>query len=454
MHTIASRVTGEIEALRRVHPLRRWDPAYFPEHFGRDASGLGTMALPEARAEAQTLALRASREKEGAGDRTSRLTVADIADRADAGDAAWLALARHLRLAPLPARPPPAEGRVVVPIHALVKFLEMPLQGWARFRLGLDELEDEDVFALETEPFETNPREETLLLRDVLHGAAQDGVAIEQAYDARVRDRALRGQGPSGLFARGERADHLRALRMWQKVLADDQTPHDSLVRHRFGRAGEQAQADAVHPALAIDVDYVDPAGVTRLVRAQLAGRLLAVGCEGTVSVTLNKRANAAEDDWAQADGKRITLRAFVDHAILSAAGVRPGDRHASLHVLATPGKPVRQRRDLAPLAQDQAVAWLRDRIRELLSEPHAYFLPCEAIFKWAGADGPRGALVPVVEEAREKSRGGDGPPALRSAYGPVPRPHEYPIPAEAEARAIVARRFALLLDGGGEATP
>jgi hypothetical protein len=34
---------------------------------------------------------------------------------------------------------------------------------------------------------------------------------------------------------------------------------------------------------------------------------------------------------------------------------------------------------------------------------------------------------------------------ALRSAYGPVPHPDDYPIPDEASAREMVARRFGLL---------
>jgi hypothetical protein len=71
--------------------------------------------------------------------------------------------------------------------------------------------------------------------------------------------------------------------------------------------------------------------------------------------------------------------------------------------------------------------------------------MPCEAVFVHH-ARGPRGPVVPIIEEARDKLRGGDGPPALRSAYGPVPRPQEYPAPDEATARGMIARRFGILL--------
>jgi exodeoxyribonuclease V gamma subunit len=440
LHALAGRTPGDVAELRRRHPLRRWDPSYFPELFGDAPSSLGTLALPEARAEAQTLALRRSLERHGGG-----LSVADVVERADAGEPSWVALSRHLRLAPLPAMPPVAEGRVVVHEQALVKFLEMPLQGWARFRLGLDELEDEDVLAREAEPFETDPRKETMLLREILLASVQRAVSVEQAYDDLVHARALRGQGPSGVFAQGERFDHMRVLTAWRDALVADEVPLDSLALHRFGRAGELSHADVVHAPLVIDVDYVDPAGIKRFVKAQVVGRLLPLGPDAAVSVTLAKRANEGERDWAAADRKRVTVRAFVDHAILSAAGVRPGERHRSLHVLTIPGKGGIYREELAPLGQDDATKWLRERIRELLAESHAYFLPCEAIFKHA-ADAARGPLVAVLEEARDLLRRGDGPLPLRSAYGPVPRPQEHRIPGEAEARAMVAARFALLL--------
>ena len=54
----------------------------------------------------------------------------------------------------------------------------------------------------------------------------------------------------------------------------------------------------------------------------------------------------------------------------------------------------------------------------------------------------PGGPIVPFIERAREMLGDKDGPPALRSAYGPVPRPQDYPAPDEARARQIVESRF------------
>jgi exodeoxyribonuclease V gamma subunit len=455
-------------SLRRRHPLRRWDALYFPDLApGRAVSAqLGTMNLPEARREARTVALRQSLEGH-VGARGGRLDVREVQARAEQGDHAWVALRRHLRLERLPPAPALADARVVVPMHALVKFLELPLQGWARFRLGLDEIEDDDVLARESEPFETDYREETLLLREVLLGAAARRESIEEAYDATVRGRELRGLGPSGVFAEGERADHLRALTTWQHALSEHDVPFDSLEVHRFGRAGEHARADHVHDPVLVEVDVIDAAGVQRIVRAEIAGRTLPLGAAAAASVTLAKRAGEGGGDWAVAGRKRALIRAFVDHVVLSAAcipsfmpdpSLRSGMRamraipragtpaaHTSILVVATADAPVIEALPLAPLEQGAARRWLRDVVRELLGGPHAYFLPCEAVFVHhaRGTDGP---VAPVIEEARAMLRGGDGPLALRSAYGPVPRPQEYPAPAEGTARSMIARRFGPIL--------
>lgn len=452
LHTLARGYVRDVSALKRRHPLRRWDERYFPdlargEPGSTGPAALGTMELPEARAEARTLALRRSLERH---DHDRRLDVHEVQLRAEGGEPAWVALRQHLRLAALPPAAPLADTRVVVPMHAITKFLELPLQGWARFRLGLDENEDDDLMARESEPFETERREETVLLRGVLLAAAARGEPLEQAYDTMVRDRELRGSGPSGVFAEGERGDHLRALQAWEKALADQGMPYSTIELYRFGRGGEHAYANQVHEAVVIEVDVEDAAGVRRIVRAEIAGRTLPLGAGGAASITLSKRASEGGDEWAQAGRKRDLLRAFVDHAVLAASGVRADRLHRSLVVVAAADKTLVEPRTLAPLTQDEARSWLRDRVRELLGQPHAYFLPCEAVF--VHAEHPDQPVVPVIEAARDRLRGGDSPLGLRSAYGPVPRPQDYPIPDEASARAMIAARFGAILRAPPEA--
>jgi exodeoxyribonuclease V gamma subunit len=205
-----------------------------------------------------------------------------------------------------------------------------------------------------------------------------------------------------------------------------------------------------VHEPLVIEVAVEDAAGVQRTVRAEVTGRTLPLGAGGATSITLAKRANETDGEWSKAGRKRAVLRAFVDQAVLAASGLGADRAHTSLLVVATSDRPVVDAHVLAPLTQEEARRWLRDRVRELLGQPHAYFLPCEAVFVHAAAD--RSApVVPVLEEARDRLRGGDGPLALRSAYGPVPRPQEYPIPQEAAARAMIDARFGAILRSAPE---
>jgi exodeoxyribonuclease V gamma subunit len=434
-------------ALVRRHPLRRWDGRYFPDlgfELPAPPGPLGTMHLREARAEAQALALRKSAERSGA-----RIDRATIEARA-AADPDWAALASHLRIPVLPARMAPAEGRLSLSMYALFKFLDFPIQGWARFRLGLDEMEQDDALAREDEPFETSPREETLLLRAVFRAAGAG--PFERAYDEVARERELRGTGPTGVFAQGERALHLEVLQSWGEELERRSVARDTLEIHRFGRAGEQSSADHAHPAVVVDVDVTDAQGLTRVTRVEISGRTRPIGQSRTpegpssVSVTLAKRGNETREDWARAGLRREALHAFVDHAMLSASGVADGRTHGSLTVVSTPDRAVAEQCSFAPMSRDDATVWLRSVVRELLTGQHAYFLPSEAVFLWQDK-GPGGPIRPFVADAHDLMGDGEGPRALRSTYGPVPQTQEYPLPSEDATRAMVEARFATLFE-------
>jgi exodeoxyribonuclease V gamma subunit len=436
LRTVALRYGRAERSVQRRHPLRRWDPGYFPALFGGgEASALGAMHLPEAGQEARTLALRQAFRRRGA-----RVTRDDVALRA-ASDPAWRAVADHLALPNLAPSARARAGRISVQMYALAKFLEFPLQGWARFRLGLDEVDEDDPMAREDEPFETPVREETMLLRDVFFGA--EGRPLAAAYDAAAHERELRGSGPSSVFARGEREDHVRALEQWKRGLEEAGVDLATIEAHRFGSAGENARSSRAHPPLTLDLHLPDGAGVAQLVRVEIGGHTLKMGGGGEASVILHKRAKKpGAGDWEDADLERMVLRAFVDHAVLAAAGIAPGRPRRCVTVMAArdgAGHP--ELAALAPMSQDEATVWLRDLVKELLGAPHAYFLPCEAAFvhRWGGADKP---VVPVLEEARAMMRDSDGAPALRSTYGPVPRVGGYPVPDEGTARAMIARRF------------
>jgi exodeoxyribonuclease V gamma subunit len=456
LHAVDRSYGVAASSLRRRHPLRRWAPEYFPDLFGASASArstlapLGTTPIAEARAEARTLALRRSLDAAG-----ERLGPDEVLARAGAsGDPAWIALAGHLGLSHLPGAEAfpglsqTGQARVTVPVHALVKFLEFPLQGWARFRLGLDERDDDDPMSREDEPFETDARREVVFLREVLLASIGRGCTFERAYDDAVRGRELRGAGPSGVFARGEREPHLATLTSWRDELERCGEPVAAIEMARFGRAGEHANAARVFDAVALDVDVVDGAGVARLLRVDVGGRTLPLGASS--SITLHKRPKQKWDDtWIAAERDRAALRAFIDHAMLSASGVAAGQPHASMVVVHMPDKVMSERIAFAAMTQDEASSWLRGLVRELLQGPHAYFFPCEAVFAQARASAPGSSASPVpftpfLDKAREKLGDAEGPLALRSAYGPVPRPQTFPSPDEERARALAEARFGL----------
>ena len=137
--------------------------------------------------------------------------------------------------------------------------------------------------------------------------------------------------------------------------------------------------------------------------------------------------------EWVDADLERMLIRAFVDHAVLAASGIADRRERRCVTVVASPdGRHVEQA-TLAPMSRDEAVVWLRDVARDLLGAPHAYFFPCEAVFVHHGRPNDT-TLVPVIEIAKRNLRDADGSADLRSAYGPVPRLRDYPIPDEAHA--------------------
>ncbi len=450
LHAIERGYVRDLSSLRRRHPLRRWSPAYFPELFApsdREPGRLGTTRVAEARAEARTLALRRSLDASG-----DRIAPEDVLARA-ATDTRWGSLADHLRLVRLPEAIAFPEGRVVVPLYAIVKFLEFPLQGWARFRVGLDERDEDDPMDREDELFETDVRRETVFLREVLLDSVARRCSLEEAYDGAVRGRELRGAGPSGVFAEGERVSHLETLAAWRDELGVCGESIDDLEVYRFGRAGEHARAGKVFDAVALDVDVVDPNGLQRVFRVEVGGRTLPMTGGTGSSITLAKRAKEKWDDpWVSAERERAALRAFVDHAVLSASGVAPDRPHASVIVVRTPEGVASERVSFGSLTRDEAGVWLRDVVRELLQGPHAYFFPCEAIFVRAGRD-PNGPVTPWLEEARDILGDAEGALALRSAYGPVPRPHEYPAPDDERARGMIGARFGAFF-GKRERTP
>jgi exodeoxyribonuclease V gamma subunit len=409
-----------------IHPLRRFDERYFPELTRPRARP--PVTAPAARREAQARALgRSLRAVTGPPD-LARL-------RAELPPETWTLLAERLGLWRRPtgaARFP--DGRVALSFAALRGFLECPLQGAARFVLGMAALtdDDEDPTALRDEAFATPHAETVLFLREVLLEALARGQLVREVYERRALHRELRGEHPTGVFGEAERRAHLRTLADWQALVGPLAAPPRTL---RFGRADEHAAVDVLHAPLTLAV----PVG-ERTLTVELYGKSEPLVDSGAASLSLVKRKIGNAEPTRRA---KEALRGFLDHVVLSAAQLSAG-AHRGVVAIADPLRPQRHEARFAPIAATEARAYLATVVGDLLNGSHAYLLPCEAVFELARTPD---SVERVVDGLRESGRG------FSSLYGPVPHAERFPPPPEAEARAAIERRFGLFFrarrDGG-----
>ena len=108
-------------------------------------------------------------------------------------DTIWTNLRDDLGLCPAPPESPQVSREVEtirVPLTAIRKFLECPLQGSASFLLRMREEDEDDVLSREDEAFATEPLHRAILLREVFLRA----VAIEKGAP-KSQDPFLRLRG-------------------------------------------------------------------------------------------------------------------------------------------------------------------------------------------------------------------------------------------------------------------
>ena len=113
-------------------------------------------------------------------------------------------------------------------------------------------------------------------------------------------------------------------------------------------------------------------------------------------------------------------------HVIPNAQGIDASKTHRILH----------------NIDEFRARTFLTDLLVDMLGAPHAYLLPCEAVFEHF-LKGT--AIEDIVERMKESDSS-----ACSSRYGPVPNFEQYEPPAADEARGMIERRFGLFRDSGG----
>ena len=370
-------------------------------------------------------------------------------------------LAARLSLpAPLVTEAPEEATTVIVTFTELRRFLEDPLQGSARFRLRLRESESDDQLAdREDESFTTSALDRSAQLREAMIGTilASAGAPSPEAVAARYDEISLReelaGRGPAGLFREAERTRHAVILNKWSEQfggLAGGGSLR-SRVLH-FGQASENEDAREILPAITIEL----PAdGARPSLQVELQGRtsvLVETADSPRASVIFSCRSKDADEETRL---DKESLAAFLDHVALAAAGLsQPQAGHRGLILLTHGARQDIEEHRFAALDVARARDYLARLVRDMLTgtlgpagEPsglHAYFLPCEAVFR-----ARRIGTVPGDEAARlcQQVREG-GRIRLSTLYGPIRDAVERWNPPSVEAAARMATdRFGLYFE-------
>ena len=325
--------------------------------------------------------------------------------------------------------------RLRVRLSDLRRFIESPLQGAARARLRMKEVDERDPLSVEHEPFEVDALMSAIVLRGSFHEAAWSGLrgsSLEEAYDAHTRRAVLRGELPAGLFLEVSRRNHLEMLRTWRGNLETFGISSDRpLRRYRFGRSrSEPAEG---RPALLIDVDIPVGDGTEterRTVELHGATRLASPEEQSVVVLNTSSRTKI-----------KYVARGMLSSIVLTAAGLfdeeGPGrvivNRQSEVRVK----KAADEIRDLEPMTRERATSYLRSLIRDLFTDTRGYLMPIEVVEKYVDEEAlgrPRRFAELLSKDL--------GNPYSRSSYqyGPIDEYVDFGVPADVDA--LIASRF------------
>jgi exodeoxyribonuclease V gamma subunit len=334
---------------------------------------------------------------------------------------------------------PAAPQRMIITLHDLLGFLKCPLQGWARRILRLREDDEDDETTREDEPFVTGRLGETMLLREVFFDALGRNIRppastdFDQLYALHAESRLRRGLMPIGLFGDAERHRHLAYLTGWhESARRRDLIDRAHFRVYRFGHAQEDERVDQIEGPIILDVPLGTPA---RVVRVELHGRTNLVAADLPASITPVIRENATQKDF---------LAGFLDAVVLSLLPGHhlPNEYHAHVIPGTVQSDPSQSHRLFQGIDPGRARLFLTELIADLLGGPHAYLLPCEAVFDHLAG---KNSIQNVVRDMKE-----DDQKPCSSRYGPVPNFEQYDAPPEDESQRMIERRFGLFLESGG----
>jgi exodeoxyribonuclease V gamma subunit len=332
-----------------------------------------------------------------------------------------------------------APEEIAVSLTALRRYLECPLQGAARYALGMNDEEDEAEAADADEPLQQTRMDRVMLLREVFSRAGGiDDPALDELWESRFKIAEMQARAPAGVFAGAARESDRAELKRWYEQ-ASASGADDVRCFHevRMGAADEFARAAETLDPLIIDLEVAEPGGELRTRRVRI---------NGTLGLMRRQRADGSFDMALHAILPHKVmpvhfLRIALGMVVLSAAGQPVAPAFTAAIVGAADKKPEVRQRTIAPPAREDARKYLSALVSDLLSAGNDYFLPIEAV-EAARKEIRRGGSPDDLVAAVEGLRDGSGEKS-RSAYGPVRDAWvRFEAPAGDEIARIIRRRY------------
>jgi exodeoxyribonuclease V gamma subunit len=425
---------AEIEKLTTVHPASSYDARYFPELGGQGASDRWINFDPYARSAARMAALRDDLDRACGGglprnEPLMEIFAPEVRDQ--------LAPALRILEPPVSSASAPQEQREIhLPLAALRRFLECPLQGAAQYALGMAEDEGGDEEDTENEPLGQTILDRVVLLREAFWaGRGKIDAALRQ-FEQALRIHQLQGKAPVGPFGEAAITAFKRRLDLCiEQAAALGIADLAGWERIRIGGAGEEmSAADRILEPIILNVPMHRASGDT----------ILRVALRGTV--TVSARRDKSINCIARNRGARLGdfLAGYLTALALAAAGETRADRFDAIVIGGAEDGIERAKltRGMKIPSRAAALQYLGQLAEDIFSGQNHYFLPLEAVeeivekrngLKWPGLR----EVTDIIESLRENEFA-----RLRSDYGPVRNPRDYPAPPPNQALAIIKRRF------------
>ena len=430
-----------LSALTTEHPLSRYDSRYFSDMLP-ETSPVGSALSSydtDARRGAMMAALRAQLTRD-CGHLPLPGRDEPIYERLNKSSQEELRPLLGITRLPSMPKSHTDQAEMSLSLSALRKFLECPLQGAARYALGMFE-DDEDLEQWDDEPIAQSTLDRTNLLRDVFWKARGDRDRLIGEYANAFRISQLAGQAPVGPFEEAaKRTDREKMLQWIEQAQSAGGGSLEGWHQLRMGRGDELSRADRIISELSIPVRIGITNGEQQSRIVKLHGNLGFVSPDGRSSLRLVLRDQSKCKDF---------LAAFLAAVVLAAAKELTGKTFDAIVVGAGKNKYWNETRSLNSPGVQQARDYLSNLLGDLLFSKNHYFFPIEAVEaadKELGS-GPEDDVLDVIGDIRDNEYA-----SCSSDYGPIRNARRFEPPSIGEVKRIMIRRFGLIRSVFGKA--